>query len=356
MNNYFKDFEEKILYIKKVAKLERKKTAFFISNTKKFEKVLFYTTPIRKTKNYIYFGIVLFDDSVAKKIAKRVDGNFDVIFVDTEKKSFKLTKNKIVNVERTIKENITKTYLRFYKANDLTVNSAEDLLTICFKKEVRNLSGKKILVLGAGNIGFKLGLRLIERGAEVHLFRRNKKRLDEMCSVINFIKPKGTIAKAKKIISLKNNLKIYDVILCAANQKGILNIKNIKNLKKNVLLVDIGKGMFDPKTLQLLNESKIYVYRLDVSPSLDMLLEGNEAFKKFEIYKDYQIKIKNNYRLVSQGLLGQKFDLITDNPTSPNIIFGMCDGMGDFMRINKFSKKKIAFALKKIFKKKIIFK
>ncbi len=356
MKNYFKDFEDKILYLKKTAKKEGKKTAFFISNTKKFENVLFYTTPIRKTKHYVYFGIVLFDDSVAKKIAKKVDGNFDVIFVDTEKKSYKLTKNRIINVERTIKENIKKTYLRFYKANDLTINSAEDLLTIYFKKEVRNLSGKKILVLGAGNIGFKLSLRLIERGAEVYLYRRNKKRLNEMCKVINFIKPNGTIAKAKKMYSVKSNLKKFDIILCTANQKGILKIDSIRNLKKNVLLVDVGKGIFDSQTLKLLNESNIYVHRLDVSPSLNMLLEGNESFKEFEIKKIYEIKKSNNYRLVSQGLLGQKFDLITDNPSDPNIIYGICDGMGDFMRVDKSSKEKIILKLSKTFKKEIIFK
>ena len=355
MKNYFREFKGKIKHLKKISRKENKKTAFFISNTKKYENVLFYTTPIRKTVNYIYFGVVLFDDRVAKKIAKIVDGNFNVIFVDTEKKSFKLTKDKVVNVERTIKENIKKTYLRFYKANDLTINAAEDLLAIHFRKEIRNLSGKKILIIGTGNIGFKLSLRLIERGSEVHLFRRNEKKLVQICNVLNFIKPLGTIAKAKKIKYLKKNLSQYDVIFCTANQKNIMKINNIKEFKKNVLLVDIGKGMFDSETLKLLIDSNIIVHRLDVTPSLNMLLEGNDSFKEYEKNKSYLIKKRGNFRLVSQGLLGQKNDLIVDNPISPNTIFGVCDGMGDFLRLDNSIKSKILNSLSKVFKKKINF-
>ena len=36
---------------------------------------------------------------------------------------------------------------------------------------------KKILILGAGNIGFKLGLKMVENGGNVYLYRRSKKIL-----------------------------------------------------------------------------------------------------------------------------------------------------------------------------------
>ena len=43
---------------------------------------IFYLTPTRYTQNYVYFGIVIFNDNTAKKIAKIVDGKFDLIFID----------------------------------------------------------------------------------------------------------------------------------------------------------------------------------------------------------------------------------------------------------------------------------
>ena len=143
MRNIFKELNLKIKETNKIAKKKKIKTVFFIGNTRKKEQNNFYLTPIRYTQNYVYFGIVIFDDNTAEKISKIVDGKFDIIFVDTEKKTFKNSKsniNKIVNTERTIKENIKKSYLRFYKANDLTVNAAEDLIESFFKDEIRNIS------------------------------------------------------------------------------------------------------------------------------------------------------------------------------------------------------------------------
>ena len=52
---------------------------------------------------------------------------------------------------------------------------------------------------------------------------------------------------------------------------------------------------------------------------------------------------------------GQKNDLIVDNPISPNTIFGVCDGMGDFLRLDNLVKIKIVKDLSKIYKKKINF-
>ena len=70
--------------------------AFFISNTAKVKDVSFYFTPIRETKNFYYFGIILFNDFLTKKICKIIDGKFDSIFVDAEKKSYSTKKKKII--------------------------------------------------------------------------------------------------------------------------------------------------------------------------------------------------------------------------------------------------------------------
>lgn len=338
MKNNIIDLKNRLNNIKKIARNKKKKTAIFISNTKKIKKINFYFTPIRETENYIYFGVVLFDGSIAKEIARKIDGKLDIIFVDTEKKSYLNKKNKVVNVEKTIKQNIKKSYLRFYKANDLTVNAAEDLLGIYFKDEIRNLAGKKILIIGVGNIGFKLSLRLIERGCSIYLYRRDKKKLKEICKIINFIKPKGTIVKAYPITNILKNLKKFDVIFCAANTENVLKISNKNELKKDVFLIDIGKGMLSPNSVKLLNKLSIDIHRLDVTPSLNMLLESSNTFKNFEEKKKYLVRKINNYRLISPGLLGQKFDVIVDDVSNPNFIYGVCDGLGDFIRINKKQK------------------
>ena len=94
MKKYYGELRKKIEIVKKKNKFKKKKLAFFISNTAKFKKVPFYFTPIRETKNFYYFGITLFNDLFVKNICKIIDGKFNTIFVDTEKKSLNLKKKK----------------------------------------------------------------------------------------------------------------------------------------------------------------------------------------------------------------------------------------------------------------------
>ena len=355
MNMHFKELNEKINFIKKKNKLIKKKTAFIISNTAKFKNVPFYITPVRETKNFHYFGITLFNDIVAKKICKIIDGKFNTIFVDTEKKSLNSKKkNHTTNIERTVKENIKKSYLKFYKANDLTVDAAENFLEHQFKNEIRNLGGKKILIIGVGNIGFKLSLRLVERSANVEIYRRDTKKLNKICELINFIKPAGNISKVRSFEFSKKKLSNFDVIICCAKGTDIIKLKKISNLNKNVVLLDVGKGMFDKNTLNNLIKNNLRVYRLDVSPSLDMVVENSEIFKLIEQKKYNTLKV-DKYTLISNGLLGQKTDIIVDDVNNPKVIFGVCDGKGDFIKLLSKQKLIIAEKISKAIRKKLYF-
>ena len=339
MRTYFKELNEKINFIKKKNRLIKKKTAFIISNTAKFKNVPFFITPIRETKNFHYFGITLFNDIVAKKICKIIDGKFDTIFVDSEKKSLNLRKkNHLTNIERVVKENIRKSYLKFYKANDLTVDAAENFLVLRFKNEIRNLGGKKILIIGVGNIGFKLSLRLVERGANVEIYRRDTKKLNKICELINFIKPVGNISSVKPFKLSEKKLKGFDIIICCAKGTNIIKLKKISDLNKKVVLLDIGKGMFDKNTLNNLIKNNLKVFRLDVSSSLDMEIENSEIFKLIE-KKKYNARKVGGFTLVSSGLLGQEKDIIVDDVYNPKMIFGICDGKGDFVNSTKKKKK-----------------
>ena len=349
MRKYFDELKNKINLILKKKKLIKKKTAFFIANTAKFKNVPFYLPPVRETKNFQYFGVTLFNDIIAKKICKIVDGKFDTIFIDAEKKSLNSKKkNHLTNLERTVKENIKKSYLKFYKANDLTVDATENFLELQFKNQIRNLGGKNILIIGAGNIGFKLALRLVERGANIQIYRRNKVKLKKICDLINFIKPAGNKSRVKPFNKLKSKISNFEVIICCAKGTNIIKLKKISELKNNVILLDVGKGMFEKNTLNSLIKNNFKVYRLDVSSSLDMEVENSEIFKLIE-KKKYDTRKVGEFTLVSNGLLGQKSDVIVDNVKNPKKIFGLCDGKGDFTNFPKKSYiiKKISKALKR---------
>ena len=114
-------------------------------------------------------------ESVVIEACKFLDGKVDIIFADGEKENISKKNGAPGNIERRVREQIKKSKIYIYKGNDLTVDSVELILSQYFNKDLRGIAGKKIGIIGAGNIGSKIGLYLTELGAKVYLNRRNKK-------------------------------------------------------------------------------------------------------------------------------------------------------------------------------------
>ena len=332
-----------------------KKKVIFISNTAKNYNKKYYLTPIRETKKYIYFGAVISNEKVAKKICKFIDNKIDFILVDTEKKSKNRSKNKSINIERVVRENIHSSLIFYYKANDLTVDAAENFLKSYFREDIRNIGGKNILVVGLGNIGFKLSLKLVESGANVFAYSRNKKKLNDKINIINLVKPSGSKSKCQFYNIKGNKFLKFDIIIGCGNSNSIIKKFENKNIKKDVLIIDIGKGLFSKSALKQLNKNKIIVYRLDVTSSYNMLLENLLSLHYETVKKNYKIKKIKNFIFVSQGILGNTGDIVVDNPDNPKKIYGVCDGYGDFKIINIKTKKNLEKKLSNIFRNKLLF-
>ncbi len=338
---FFKKIKLLTNEINKLSKKEKKHRAFIISNTadKKLEK---YLTPLRKSPRCVYGGAVVYDDITTKKICKLISEKVDYVFVDTEKKAF-MKKNKgAINIERTVRENINLDKIFYFKANDLTVDATSNFMELLFAEDIRNISNKKMLIIGAGNIGFKLSLKFIERGAKVFLLGKHKKNVKKFISVINSIKPRATMNNIKYVEKIKKDLTSFDVIINASNSSNkILKQDEIK-LKKNVIFLEVGKNLFSKKVLKIfLNKTNIRIFRLDVSNAFNELIEQkinnrNQWKKK----KFIRVKI-GNLNLITVGLLGRKDDIIVDNPINPKVIYGHIDRFGKLRPIKKNIKEKI---------------
>ena len=75
---------------------------------------------------------------------------------------------------------------------------------------VRNVGGKKICIIGSGNLGTKLAIKLVERGAEVIITRRNRNKIKR---VAREVFRKGSF-KGLDIVLLLKNEKNYDETEC----------------------------------------------------------------------------------------------------------------------------------------------
>ena len=320
---------------------QSKKICFILGNTKKIENKSFFLTPVRENDDIIFFGAIVFNDHVAKKILKIIDGNVDYVFVDIEKKIQSKNSNRnLINIERCAKDYIKKSKLNVYKANDLAISSAETLINNLFLKDKRGIGGKKILIIGLGNIGFKLSLKLVESGANIFAFRRNQKTLNHFANTINLIKPLGTLSKINVLKKMPENLKKFDIIITAVDQNNLIKLKHVKNIRAKTVLIDAGKGNFAPDTIKYLRKKGHLIYRLDTTSSYFSYIQ-NLIYTENQYKNDLKINKINKYTLVTQGIVGSKNDYIVDHIKYPKKIFGRCDGKGGLKQLNEITKKKI---------------
>ena len=223
--------KKKYFEAKKIAQKKNKKLAFLIGNTIKIDKVNYYFTPPRITEKLVVFGIIVFKESIAIDVCKFLDGKVDIIFADAEKKIFPKKNGSPGNIERRIREEIKISKIFIYKGNDLTVDSVDLIVSQYFNKDLRGVAGKKIGIIGSGNIGSKIALYMTELGAKVYLDRRNKKKLKCIVDAINYLKPTNTMEKAviaDKISASKNS----DVLIGSSDGKPVINSKMVGILKK----------------------------------------------------------------------------------------------------------------------------
>ena len=331
------NFEEKIidLYNKlnKIKKKTKKKIIFSIGNTTKTDTEDYYFTPYRIFKNTIVFGIVVYKDKFAKLSTKLLDGKVDYIMVDAEKKILPKSEEIPGNIERRVRESIKNSKLLIYKGNDLTVDSIDLFLTYYFNDDIRGLGGKKITIVGAGNIGSKLALILLERGSKIVICRRDFKKSKLIARTINLIKPKNTVEKVIPEDNFENASKNTDILIGATSGKPAINKKMINFLKNTAIIIDAGKGTLQDSAIELAQRRNIKIFRADVTASLSGLVDKSLEMEKIML-KNFNIKKEKNFTLVSQGLLFEND--IVDDVNYPKTIYGICNGQGDFIRnLNK---------------------
>ena len=315
------------------------KLIFSLGNTKTFSNESVYFTPIRSTDEFILLGAIVYSEIEGETILNRIDGIFDFIYIDCEKKSKSSTfKKGLFNLERVGIESIKKSKLRHYKGNDITIDSLDKLIFNLLENKKKHVGGSNILIVGYGNIGFKISLRLVERGANVYVLTNNINRSSKLIESINIIKPDETIASVK-LFDKKNIQLNKDLDLVILSHLSTIDENSVIYNKTNEFcdFIDVGKGCLNESQLEELNKKGNSCIRLDIGDSfLEYLVQDlNSLSNGFSKPKS---KIIKNKRFISRGLIGAKGDIVVDNINNPKIIYGICDGTGGFEKNKDLSK------------------
>lgn len=311
-----------------------KKTVFSISTTSKQESEG-YLTPVRIGKDFALTGCVVFDRQDVFDLLKQIDGKVDVILADGENLLPKRVSDSIHREEREALHqdadfisqicfnHIEKSEVFIFKPSDLTV----DATWMFVSQRMRSLSGKKVSILGSGNIGSKLALKLAECGADVQIFRRNSCKGKEIALGLNQIKSTHASLDIKFCSDPIKTSKAADVLIGSTNGCQVIDKDIVNSVKKTCLIIDLGKNNLSKDAIDLARKKLMEICRADVTPALESYIY--EIFKMQEIFQSsYGSRDLGFCTIVGGGFFGNFGDIVVDKVKSPSRIFGVSQGDG----------------------------
>lgn len=319
-----REIKLRIRNIKK--KYPNKLRVFTISSTAKIEDSS-YLTPVRSSKKIVIIGIVVFKLKDIDSIKKIINENFNYIFLDND---LKRLKNSTKNIYDLYANYFNPKKIMAYKPNDITVDA-------CWSWIYNNTCTKKtnVLIVGMGNIGTKLSLKLYESGKNIYVTRKNHKKGAENVKLIKKFSNKN-YGFIKYVKNIKGIISKVNLIILCANKNAVLNYDIAKKIKKNSTIIDLGKNNLTSEAIKFTEKNMIKSYRLDIGTYLLSHIESSIELKKNKLYGRKKYK---KFNLISGGYIGSENDVVVDNYKDPKFVLGIANGTGDFKtRTNNLSR------------------
>ena len=320
-NDVLKQIQDNLKLLKREASTKGFRTALVITVTTQSFINDIEIFPFRYFGEYVCLPIGIKNHLVGQKIAKLCDGKIEVIFVDAENKLFTCE-----NVFDKIFHKIKKTKVYPIKGNDFTADSAFSTISAILK----NVTGKKIIIVGSGNIGSKLALKLTECGAQVFILNSTKLSSSSTARVINQMKP--IECRAQTIpATVKKIPKNLDCIVGFTRGIPVITEEIVSNLKKDGLLLDGGTGTVSESGIIESRCRNIKVLRLDIRLGFAYyasLILNTENFIA-DVVGEREI---NGVHIVAGGFIGKKGDIIVDKIKKPTKIIGVSNGKGGIQK------------------------
>jgi len=236
MNELIRQIKDDLLLAKKNGL-----TCLTISTTSGNE--LNYLTPIRLIHGVAIMGCVVHSTNFCCSLVREVLGLVDYFFIDVEKKlapitvSYEIDTRNIYHPIKAIVGDVAPVIP--YKPNDLTVDAIYDKVI----KECLDLRDCTVGIIGFGNIGSKISLKLVESGMDICVLpKKISYKEQNLVNCINSIKHGGAIASAILTDNIYKFLLKSDVIICCATAKNVLDSSTIPFLKNKKLVLDVGKN------------------------------------------------------------------------------------------------------------------
>lgn len=305
-------------------------SGFCIGTTVKPDGSDFFLTPIRETPVVVAGSVVVSSVAAAQAFASALEGRVNYLFADVE--------NKIIgstgvgdSIEEPVRASLENTKFIPYKSNDLTVDAIEKMISSWLIAEGKILNGSVIAILGCGNIGAKLALRMVESGLETRLFRRNREILSSIANGINSTISPASLARAIPFDDAIEAASGADIVVGLAPGVAVVSTRVVNTMKQGGLIIDGGKGCVTSNALITAREKGFLALRADVRSafsgfavtalSSELLFSGGLGHRQI-----------GEANLVGAGVLALADEVIVDHISQPQAILGIADGKGELYR------------------------
>lgn len=317
MNEASADWKSAILSMVEHAAASRRASIVMIGTTARVSNPPLIIAPARESSEFVACSLIIRHASQLLDICSFADGKADYIFIDAESKtpdspSFLALAGSVVRRSR----------IKTYKGNDITVLACDLLISHLLP----DLSHTKAAIIGAGNIGAKLGLVLAERGAQVSLCRRDDKG-PLLADALNRIKNKYASGKLTSSDSMIEASRGAHLLVGLTQGLPVITPDMVNVLSPNALIIDAGIGTIHEEAIQLANASGHRLFRLDIRIAFPSVISSILHTDKF-MNETAGRATRNGQHYVAGGVIGQKGDIVVDSILHPTRIIGIADGKG----------------------------
>lgn len=293
---------------------------FSIANTANRNNAPLLFPAIRETATTIAGNVLVTSFEQIAEMAKRIDGIVKIILLDAEIKVAGLK-----GAQNEIEKLFQKSRVYTYKPNDMTVEAIDHFLS----QTAAPLSKKRIGVIGAGNIGSKIALRLIERGAAVTLTKPDAVSLQKIVEGLNEIKPAFIETKICGTVDNKAASQNADILIGCTAGEGVIDKEMVLQMNAGGIILDVGNGTVFPEAIEVARSREIQLFCLFVKPAYDGTIQT--LFETKKLIKKMGHRSLGDFCMISGGVMGKLGDIIVDDVSAPTRILAIANGSGDVL-------------------------
>lgn len=271
---------------------------------------------LREADGILAGNLILRHAATLPEIVKCFDGLVSRFFIDCEVKAG-------IDLAAAALELISPNRRHFFKPNDFTVEAADEWVA----QRIPILKGARVAIVGAGNIGAKLALRLAERGGEVQLVGRRIGTLEATVQGLNAIlRGSGAVIACSSIEEACTRAQV--IVGCTAGAAAIdtaaLEISDAS------LFLDVGNGCFTRGAIAAAQERGLLLEVLSPIAGWEGFLRRYAATSKLQQGLGRR-QLDSGMWIVSRGVMGATGDVLVDDISQPARVIGVCNGMGDLL-------------------------